>query len=199
MQGRARYGLWGLLLLLNLSGCGAAYRFQYHYTMISPPGGTEGIEDNQVHIQLAPAPQTGVMQVNIANKGSGSIAIVWQQTHYIDPFGRRRQATETGMHWFFRLREWFADETRIAPGEMLSTHVQPGSRQSYNPFVVSRVAGGDVTLSTSSHPLLPASGNTPNLGKSYKGQKFQFILTLRIGTSMTQYPFAFRITDVEVQ
>ena len=167
--------------------------------MVSPPGGTEGTEDDRVRIQLVPAPGTGVMYVALTNKSSGPIAVVWEQTHYIDPFGRRQPASETGMHWFFRPREWFADDTRIAPGSTLGMHVQPGSRQQYNPFEISRTTGGNVTLSTSPRPLLPATGNTPSLGERYKGQEFRFILALRIGTNVTQYAFTFRITDVAVQ
>ncbi len=188
-----------LLALLSLSGCSATYRFQYHYTMISPPGGTEGLENNQVRIHLTPEPTTGVMQLAIANKSSQPITVVWEQTHYIDPLGRRRQATETGARWFFRPREWFADNTRISPGEILRLRVHPGDRQTYNPFTISRTAGQGMTLSSSPNPLLPPSGNTPTTGKRYEGQEFRFILTLRINTDVVQYPFTFRVTEVDVQ
>jgi hypothetical protein len=194
-----RRRLWCLLVLLSLSGCSATYRFQYRYTMISPSGGTEGVEDDQVRIQLTPEPQTGVMQLTVANKLSRSIAIVWEQTRYIDPFGRRRQATETGAQWFFRPREWFANETSIVSGGTLSVQVHPGEHQTYNPLTVSRGAGGDVTLSTSPRPLLPTSGTTPTMGKRFQDREFRFILALRIGTNVTEYSFTFRITDVDVQ
>jgi hypothetical protein len=195
----SRYRLWCLLVLLGLSGCSAAYHFQYRYTMISPPGGTGGVEDAQVRIQLTPAPEAGVLHLTVANKSSQPIAIVWAQTYYIDPFGRRRQVAETGTHWFFRLREWFADDTRIAPRETLRLQVHPGGHQTYNPFTISRTAAGNVTLSTSPPPLFPTSGNTPSTGKRYQNREFRFILALRIGTNVTRYPFTFRITDVDVQ
>lgn len=195
----ATYWFWLLLACASLSGCSAAYRFQYHYTMVSPPGGMEGIEDNHVRIQPIPEPGTGVVQLMVANKGSQPIAVVWDQSHFIDPFGRRRQATETGAQWFFRLREWFTNETQIAVGETLRTRVHPGAHQSYNPFTVSRVSGGGSTVSTSPNPLLPPSGNSETVGKRLRGREFRFILALQIGTNLTQYPFTFRITDVAVR
>ena len=188
-----------LLVLLSLSGCASTYHFQYHYTMISPPGGTEGVENDRARIRLRPEPATGVMQLAVANKSLHSIAVVWEQTHYIDPLERHRQATETGMQWFFRPSEWFANDTRISPGETLRIRIHPGAHQTYNPVPVSRTAGGDTTLSTSARPLLPPTGTTPTLGKRYQGQEFRFILALRIGTAVTEYPFTFRITDVDVQ
>jgi hypothetical protein len=190
---------WCLLFLLLLSSCSTAYHFRYRYTLIAPPGGAEGVEDERVRIQLSPAPESGVMQLTVMNKNDYSITVVWEQTHYIDPLGRRQPATETGMQWFFRPREWFVDETRIAPGDTLRTRVQPGEHQTYNPFTVSRSASGGIALSSAPRPLLPTSGNTRTVGQAYEGREFQFVLALRLGTDVTRYPFTFRVTDVEVQ
>ena len=191
--------LCGLLMLLSLSACSATYHFRYHYTLIAPPGGTEGIEDDQVRIQLSPAPESGIMQLAVVNKGAQAIAIVWGQTHYVDPFGRRRPATETGIQWFFRPREWVTDDTSIDPGQTFHARVQAGVHQTYNPFTVSRSASGDVTTSPAATPLLPTGGNARAVGQAYQGREFRFVLALRLGSDVTLYPFTFRITDVEVQ
>ena len=191
--------LWYLLVLLSLSGCSAAYHFQYHYTMVSPPGGTEGVENDQVRIHLLPEPTTGIIQLGVTNKSPQPITIDWEQTHYIDPFGRRIHATETGIQWFLRPREWVVDNTRISPGKTLRIRVHPGSHQTYNPFGISRTAEEGITLSSAPRPLLPPSGSTPTTGKRYVGQEFRFVLALHIATDVIQYPFAFRVTEVDVQ
>jgi hypothetical protein len=191
--------LCGPILLLSLSACTATYHFRYHYTLVAPPGGTGGLEDDQVRIQLSPAPESGIMQLAVVNKGTQAIAIVWEQTHYVDPFGRRRPATETGIQWFFRLREWVTDDTSIDPGQTFRTRVQAGGHQTYNPFTVSRSASGEVTTSPAATPLLPTGGNARAVGQAYQGREFRFILALRLGSDVTLYPFTFRITDVEIQ
>jgi hypothetical protein len=186
-------------MLLGLSACSTTYHFRYSYTLVAPPGGNEGIEDDQVRIQLSPAPESGIMQLAVANKGTQEIAIVWGQTHYIDPFGRRRPATETGIQWFFRLREWVTDETSINPGQTFRTRVQAGEHQTYNPITVFRSASGDVTTSPAAAPLLPTGGHARAVGQAYEGREFRFILALRLGSEVTLYPFTFHITDVEIQ
>jgi hypothetical protein len=194
-----RSALWGLLILLSLSACSPTYHFRYQYALIAPPGGTEGVENDQVRIQLSPTSESGIMQLAVVNKSPQAMAIVWDQTHYIDPFGRRRAASETGLQWFFRLREWFAEDTPIDPGDTFHTRVQAGERQEYNPFTLSRSASGDVTVSTATTPLLPTGGKARAVGQAYQGREFHFILALRLGTDVTLYPFTFRITDVAVQ
>jgi hypothetical protein len=186
-------------MLLGLSACSAPYHFRYSYTLVAPLSETEGIEDNQVRIQLSPAPASGIMQLAVVNKGTQAIAIVWGQTHYVDPFGRRRPATETGIQWFFRPREWMTDDTSIDPGQTFRARVQAGGHQTYNPFTVSRSASGDVTASPAATPLLPTGGNARAVGQAYQGREFRFILALRFGSEVTLYPFTFRITDVEIQ
>ena len=190
-----RWWLCCLLIVLSLSGCGAAYHFRYHYALISPSDGMEGIEDDQVRIQLSPDPAGGIMDLTLTNKSAQPLAIAWDRTHYIDSFGRRRQATETGLRWFFR----FTDETHLAPGAVLRTRVQPGGPQTYNPFTVSRAASGEVALSSAPATLFPTAGERAAVGKNYQGQEFRFILALRRDTQVRQYPFTFRITEVEVQ
>jgi hypothetical protein len=155
----------------------------------------EGIEDDQVHIQLSPDSAGGIMEITITNKSAQPLAIVWEQTHYIDPHGRRRQVTETGVRWFFR----FTDDTHIAPGAVLRTRVQSGSPQMYNPLTVSRTASGEVTLSSAPATLFPTTGDRAAVGKNYQGHEFRFVLALRHDTEVVQYPFTFRITNVEVQ
>jgi hypothetical protein len=186
-------------MLLSLSACSPTYHFRYQYTLITPPGGADGVENDQVRIQLSPAPDSGIMQLAVVNKSPQPMAIVWDQTHYIDPFGRRRAASETGMQWFFRLREWFADDTSIDPGDTFRTRVQAGEHQAYNPFMLSRSVGGDVTVSTAAAPLLPTGSKARAVGQAYQGREFHFILALRLGTDVMLYPFTFRITDVAVQ
>jgi hypothetical protein len=181
-----------------VSGCSTAYHFRYHYTQIAPPGGNSGIEDDRVRIQLSPVPASGLMQLAITNKSPQPIVIVWEDTYYLDPFGRRQPATESGLQWF-RPSQWFTEATRIAPGDALRLQVHAGERQYYNPFSVSRTAGGSVTVSSASQPLLPTSGRTRAVCQGYQGREFQFVLALRLGTDITPYTFTFRITDVEVQ
>jgi hypothetical protein len=76
---------------------------------------------------------------------------------------------------------------------------RPLERASANPLTISRSSAGELAVSTTPQPLLPARGNTPTLGQAYKGQAFRFILALQFDASVTPYTFTFRITDVEVQ
>jgi hypothetical protein len=188
-----------VLLLLSVSACSSAYRFRYDYIMVDPPGGSEGVEDEHVRIHLTPVARKGLLHLVVVNKTSQPIRIVWEQTHYLDPRGRRREASETGIGWFFRPQEWLKDGTLVAPGGEFRAQVQAGEHQTYNPLTVTRQASGEVTFSTSPRSLLPETGNTPALGTSYQGQEFRFILALRIGSDISRYPFTFRITDVDVQ
>ena len=190
--------LWGLLLVLCLSGCSSAYHFRYRYTLVSPPDSTNSLEDAQVRMQLSPLPAGGIMQLAITNKSPQPMFIAWEQTYYLDPSGRRRFATESGLQWF-RPSQWFTEDTRIAPGDVLHLRIHPGERQYVNPFSIASTAGGGVTVSGAAQPLLPTAGNSRAVGEGYQGQEFHFVLALRIGTEISQYPFTFRITDVEVQ
>lgn len=54
-------------------------------------------------------------------------------------------------------------------------------------------------VSSSPRSLLPTSGNTSAIGETYQGRTFQFLLVLRMGEEDIEYPFKFRITDVNVQ
>jgi hypothetical protein len=139
-----------------------------------------------------------MMQLTIANKHTEPIVLVWEQTYYLDPLGRRRSVTESGIEWF-RPSQWFSEETRIAPGDSLRLQVHPGERQSFNPFSVSRTANGQVSVSSAPQPLLPTAGKTRAAGESYQDREFHFILALRIGANTIPYAFTFRITDVEVR
>jgi hypothetical protein len=189
--------LWSLLLVICLSGCSSAYHFRYRYTLTVPPDSSDGLEDDSVRIQLSPAPAGGIMQLAITNKNPQPMFIAWEETYYLDPSGRRRAATESGLQWF-RPSQWFTEDTRIAPGDVMRLRVHPGERQYLNPFAISSTAGGGVTVSTASQPLLPTAANSRAVGEGYQGQEFHFVLALRIGTDVVRYPFTFRITDVEV-
>jgi hypothetical protein len=167
--------------------------------MIEPPGGSEGIEDDRVRIQLTPVPSRGTLNLALSNKGTHAVAIDWDQTHFLDPFGRRQQATEVGASWFFRPANWFSDRAEIAPGDTYRVQVQAGPHQSYNPFSITRQASGAVNISSSPQSLMPASGDNSDVGKAYQGRTFQLILALQIGEEEVRYPFKFRITDVDVQ
>jgi hypothetical protein len=188
---------WSLLLVLSLSGCSTAYQFRYRYTLTAPPDAAEGLEDDQVRIQLTPIPAGGMMQLAVTNKHTEPLDLVWEQTYYLDPLGRRLPVAESGLQWF-RPSQWFSEDTRIAPGDTLRLQVHPGDRQYYNPFSVSRLTNGQVSVSSAAQPLLPTGGNTRTVGESYAGREFHFILALRRGTEVIPYPFTFRITDVEV-
>lgn len=189
----------GLAVLLSVIACSSPYRFQYRYTMIEPPGGSEGIEDDRVRIRLRPIPEQGTLDLALSNKSTQSIAIVWNKTRFVDPFGRRQQASEAGTSWFFRPMTWFSDRVAVAPGEQFRTRVQAGRHQSYNPFSITRQASGSVHVSSSPRSLLPTSGNTSAIGETYQGRTFQFMLVLRMGDEDIEYPFKFRITDVDVK
>ena len=96
----AKHGQRWLLVcfavLLSMIACSSTYRFQYRYTMIEPPGGSEGIEDDRVRIHLTPVPKRGTLNLVLSNKSTQEIAIDWEQTHFIDPNGRQQQANEVG-------------------------------------------------------------------------------------------------------
>ncbi|ETW97016.1 MAG: hypothetical protein ETSY1_24365 [Candidatus Entotheonella factor] len=188
-----------LALFLGMTACSSTYRFQYRYTMIEPPGGSEGIEDDRVSIRLAPVPSRGTLNLVLRNQGTQGVAIDWEETHFIDTLGRRQLATEVGTNWFLRPANWFSDRVAIAPGEAYRVQVQAGRHQSYNPFSITRQASGAVNVSSSPRSLLPTSGNTAAIGQTYQGRTFQFILALRVGEEDIRYPFKFRITDVDVQ
>lgn len=197
-----RVQVWPLVclaVLLSMIACSSTYRFQYRYTMIEPPGGSEGVEDDRVRIRLAPIPKRGTLNLALSNKGTQGVAIDWEQTYFIDPLGRRQQATEVGTNWFLRPANWFSDRVSIAPGEVYRIQVQAGQHQSYNPFSITRQASGAVDVSSSPRSLFPTSGNHSDVGKTYQGRTFQFILALRVGSEDIRYPFKFRITDVNVQ
>ncbi len=188
-----------VLMLIGLTACRQAYRFQYHYVMTDPPGDSKGRENARVRIHVTPVANKGILQLDVTNKSTQPIAIVWEQTHFIDPHGRRQDASETGTAWFFRPAAWLRDQTAIAPGGTFRARIQAGAHQSYNPVTVSRQSGGAVQFSTSARALVPTSGATATLGEAYQGREFQFILALRTSDATLRYPFTFRITQVDVQ
>ena len=188
-----------LAVLLSMTACSSTYRFQYRYTMVELPGGSEGIEDERVRIRLSPVPDRGTLNLALSNKGTQGVAIDWQETHFIDTLGRRQQATEVGANWFLRPANWFSDRVAVAPGEAYRIQVQAGRHQSYNPFSISRQASGAVNVSSSPRSLMPLSGDNADVAKTYQGRTFQFILALRVGEEDIRYPFKFRITDVDVR
>ena len=96
-----------MLLLLGLSACGRAYRFRYSYEMVAPQPAGQGVEDARVRISLTPYSNEGVLRLTVLNKSTQRLVILWEQTHYINPLGRRKDASETGARWFFRSRDWF--------------------------------------------------------------------------------------------
>jgi hypothetical protein len=191
--------LLGLIMLMSLIACSHAYRFRYHYVMVEPPGGSEGLEDRRVRIRLDPVVDRGLLHLTLTNKSLQPMTILWEQTHFIDPVGRRHDASETGAAWFFRASEWVTEGARIPPGSTFQARVHAGSQQSYNPFTITRQSGGAVQLSTTPASLFPTTAETASAGQAYQGQQFRFVLALRVGDDITRYPFTFRITEVEVQ
>jgi hypothetical protein len=225
---------WGVLILLSLSSCSAAYRFQYQYTLVAPaesPGGV--VEDARVRLRVHPTAEVGVLQLAVTNKSAQPIAIVWAQSYYIDPLGRARRAIGAEAQGFVRAPGASVTDTRIASGAEVFTTVRafgvpstlpsrlwrdpepsdpripleeefhatalPTGSATYNPFTVSRYAGGEVVVSSTPPPFVPATGDTPTLGQAYEGREFRFVLALRLDTGITPYTFTFQITDVEVQ
>lgn len=199
MKRAQRWLLVCFAVLLSMTACRSAYQFQYRYTMVEPPGGSEGVEDDRVRIRLVPVSKRGTLNLALSNKGAQTVMLDWEQTHFIDPFGRRQQATEVGANWFLRPANWFSDRVTIAPGEVYRAQVQAGQQQSYNPFSITRQASGAVDMSSSPRSLLPTSGDTSDVGETYQGRTFQFILALQVDGEDIRYPFTFRITDVDVQ
>lgn len=225
--------LCSVLALAALSGCSAQYQFRYHYDLVAPTAGSDGIEDERVRVRVNPTAEAGVLQLTVINKGLQPMTIVWDQTRYIDPLGQSRATISAESSGVFGLQPWPVHGTPVVPGEAFQTAVRPAglrtarvqslspfagqldmhvppiedlrlsSRASdyptANPFTISRSPGGEVHVSTSPAPLLPASGNTPSLGQAYKDRNFRFILALRFDTRVVPYTFTFRITDVEVQ
>jgi hypothetical protein len=217
---------------LTLSGCTAAYRFQYEYALVTPSAPGDGFEDTRVRIRLAPTSEVGVFQLAVHNKNVQPIAVVWTRTQYIDPLGRSRPALEAGPQGLIRSPGWFVADSPIDPGSELRMTIRPGGPTSqrlvypshsigsvdprvpaeeefdttarlqghpaYNPFTVSRYAGGDIVVSSSPLPFLPTSGDTPTLGEAYKGREFRFVLALRQDRNVVLYPFTFRITAVAI-
>lgn len=229
----SRHWRWFLLVCIALSGCTAAYRFQYEYAMVAPSEQGEGVEDAYVRIRMAPTAEAGVLQMAVLNKGVQPVAVVWAQTHYVDPLGRPRPVLEAGAQGWIRSPGWFMSDSKIEPGAEMITTVRPGGttgprlarpsrsavsvdprvpaeeefdttarlhgHPAYNPFTVSRYAGGDVVISSTPLPFLPTSGDTPTLGEAYKGREFRFILALRQDNRVVTYPFVFRITAVDAR
>ncbi len=203
-MGTRGYGVFLIWLLmglvgLSLAGCSRAYRFQYQYVMTNPPGGSEGVEEEGVRVLVTPVANKGLLDLAITNKRIEPISIVWEETHFIDPFGKRQLADEAGVSWFVRPQSWIADGASVQPGRELRIRVHAGARQSYNPLTVSRQASGIVNVSTAPQSLMPTSGSSAAIGEAHQGREFHFILALRLGTEVVRYPFTFRITEVEVQ
>ena len=188
-----------ILLLIGLSACGRAYSFRYSYELVAPQPAGQAVEDDRVRISLTPYSGDGVLRLTVLNKSTQRLVILWEQTHYINPRGRRKDASETGTSWFFRSSDWFSTGTPIAPGGIFRATVQPGQPQAYNPFTVTRQASGELNFASTSRALLPPSGAHPKVGKNFEGQEFRFILALRIGKEVVRYPFTFRITAVQVK
>lgn len=129
-----------LIVLLILSGCSATHRFQYHYTLIAPPGGATGvIEDEQARVRLTPAAGGGVMHLEVTNKSPQPIAIVWSQSYYLDPLGRRRQAFQTDGQQLVHSPGWFVEDTLLLPGSEMRTTVRPGTLATARPPDVGRI------------------------------------------------------------
>lgn len=232
VQARAAW-LWGLLVLVTLSGCSTPYQFRYHYDLVAPANSSDGIEDERVRVRVTPTAEAGVLQLTVFNKSSQPLTIAWDQTRYVDPFGAPRPTIEVESSGVFGPRPWPVDGTRVMPGETFQTSLRPAGlrtsrvrslspyagqldmhvpptedlrtpprasdRLTANPFTITRSTGGEMHISTSPQPLLPASGTTPSLGQSYKNRDFRFIVALRFDTRVVPYAFTFRITDVEVQ
>lgn len=90
-------------------------------------------------------------------------------------------------------------DPRVPAEEEFDTAARMHGQTAYNPFTVSRYAGGEVVISAAPLPFLPTSGDTATLGEAYKGREFRFILALRQDSRIITYPFIFRITAVEAK
>ncbi|GIX46286.1 MAG: hypothetical protein KatS3mg131_0497 [Candidatus Tectimicrobiota bacterium] len=167
--------------------------------MVAPAGGSEGVTTPQVHLQLLPTAEPGVLHLRLINTGTSPLAVLWEQSYYVDPQGQRRPAVPASPRAWWRPQDWLPAETPLAAGATLQTTVRPDGPPRYNPLTISRTASGEVTVSAAPRPLLPATGNRPEAGKAYEGQSFRFVLTLRHGREVVAYPFTFRITAVEVE
>jgi hypothetical protein len=134
-----RYLLCNLCLLLLFGGCKAMHHFQYCYALIVPTSGFSGvIEDAWGQVCLVLAEEVGLVHLAITNKGPQTLTIVWAQSYYLDPFGRRRQALQTGGQEIFRAPGWFIADTRLEPGAELRVTVRPGGLPVSRPPQVGR-------------------------------------------------------------
>ena len=99
------------------------------------------------------------------------MAIVWDQTYYIDPFGRRRAATETGMHWFFRLREGSQTIPPLTRGKCSAPVCKRVNAKRTILYGVSFGWRGRLCLKATA-PLLPTGDKAPQWGKHIKDENF---------------------------
>src|SRR2546423_459316 len=88
--------LWCGLVCVSLSACSAAYHFRYQYTLIAAAGSRGGIDNERLRILVTPTDEVGVLQLNIMNKSTQPITVVWTRTQYVDPLGHVRPAIDAG-------------------------------------------------------------------------------------------------------
>ncbi len=130
-----------LLAFVTLSGCSAPYQFRYHYTLIAPADGTDGIDDERVRVRVNPSPDVGVLQLTVINKSLQPVTIEWEQTRYIDPLGHSRATLDAGAGGFFKPQGWPAGGTRIVPGEAFQTTIRPAGLRTARVQSLSPYAG----------------------------------------------------------
>lgn len=129
-----------IIMLCLLSSCSGTHRYQYQYAMIAPQEDQQGIiEDTQARVQLIATAEVGVFAMEISNKSVDPIAIVWAQSYYLDPFGRRRQALQAGTQRVFRAPGWDIADTRLGPGATIRVTVRPGPQTTLSTPEIARI------------------------------------------------------------
>lgn len=133
--------LWYMVICVSLSGCSAAYHFRYQYTMVAPDSASDGIENDRVRVRVTPTAEVGVLQLNVLNKSTQPITIVWTQTRYVDPLGQVRPAMDAGTSGWFGPSGWPAGGTRLVQGEAFQATIRPGGLRTTRQPSLSPYAG----------------------------------------------------------
>ncbi len=130
----SRSWVWCVVLAAILSSCNTAHQYRYDYVLKASGDHAEGIiEDDQVQVQATPTAVPGVVQMVVTNKSLEPVAVVWQESYFVNPHGHRYQAVNTDQN-IIRAPDASMREGVIAPGTTWRGTVQPGGTPTTRPL-----------------------------------------------------------------
>jgi hypothetical protein len=121
-----RRWLWCVLVGVSLSACSATYHFRYQSTLVAADGSSNGVDNERLRILVTPTDEVGMLQLNIMNKSTQPITIVWTRTQYVDPLGHVRPAIDAGPIGLFGAPAWPAGGSLVVPGDTFQATIRPG-------------------------------------------------------------------------